>query len=116
MTNEIASFSNEVHFPRLLGYANAVPWSNIGKVDNRGIELAVNWRKKITNDLNMDLRFNLTYNKNKYIYKDEPDYPYVWQSETGKPLSNTIGYIAEGLFKDQADIERTLRRMNWEVR
>ena len=92
-------------FPRLLGYANAVPWSNIGKVDNRGIELAVNWRKKITNDLNMDLRFNLTYNKNKYIYKDEPDYPYVWQSETGKPLSNTIGYIAEGLFKDQADIE-----------
>ena len=78
---------------------------NIGKVDNRGIELAVNWRKKITNDLNMDLRFNLTYNKNKYIYKDEPDYPYVWQSETGKPLSNTIGYIAEGLFKDQADIE-----------
>lgn len=27
------------------------------------------------------------------------------QSETGKPLSNTIGYIAEGLFKDQADIE-----------
>ena len=50
-------------FPRLLGYANAVPWSNIGKVDNRGIELAVNWRKKITNDLNMDLRFNLTYNK-----------------------------------------------------
>ena len=53
----------------------------------------------------MDLRFNLTYNKNKYIYKDEPDYPYVWQSETGKPLSNTIGYIAEGLFKDQADIE-----------
>lgn len=92
-------------FPRILGYADAVPWSNIGQVDNRGIELATNWRKKVIRDLNVDLRFNFTYNKNKYVYKDEPDYPYVWQSETGKPLSNTMGYISEGLFKDQADID-----------
>lgn len=92
-------------FPHILGYGNAIPWSNIGKVDNQGVELAVNWRKDLTKDLNVDLRFNFTYNKNKYVNLDEPDYPYVWQSMTGKPMSNMVGYIAEGLFKDEADIE-----------
>ena len=92
-------------FPEILGYGDAVPWSNIGKVDNRGIELSVNWQKKLTKDWSMDLRSNFTYVKNKYVYVDEPDYPYVWQTSTGKPLSRMVGYIAEGLFKDEADIK-----------
>ncbi len=36
---------------------------------------------------------NLTYNKNKLVYKDEPDYPTIWKSETGKPYSRLTGYI-----------------------
>ena len=50
------------------------------------------------------MRGNLPYNKNKYRYKDEPNYPYVWKSDTGRPLSTTKGYIAEGLFASQEEI------------
>jgi outer membrane receptor protein involved in Fe transport len=86
-------------WPQIMGYWNATPWSNIGKVDNKGFELSVNWRKNLTKDFHIDLRGNLTYNQNKYVYVDDPNYPYVWQTTTGKPLSRLTGYIAEGLFQ-----------------
>lgn len=91
-------------WPKLLGYWTAVPWSNVGKVENHGFDLSVNWNKQFNRNLSMDLRFNMSYNKNKYEYRDEPDYPYVWQTTTGKPLNARYGYIAEGLFKDKHDI------------
>ena len=88
-------------FPTILGYWSAIPFSNIGKVDNKGFELAVVWNTNINKELHVEVRGNLTYNQNKYVYVDDPDYPYVWQTRTGKPLSHCIGYIAEGLFKSE---------------
>ena len=92
-------------FPSVMGYQGVKPWSNMGKVDNHGFELSVNWIKRINKDLSVDLRGNFTYTENKVIYKDEPDYPYTWQVETGKPLGATFGFIADGLFIDQNDID-----------
>lgn len=92
-------------FPSIMGYQGVKPWVNMGKVDNRGFELSVNWIKRLTKDLSIDLRGNFTYAENKLVYKDEPDYPYTWQVETGKPLGATYGFIADGLFKDQTDID-----------
>lgn len=94
-------------WPTMLGYASSTPWANVGKVDNQGIELSVNWRKQLKEDLSVDVRANFTYTKNKYIYNDEPDYPYVWQTQTGKPLNATYGYIAEGLFRSEEDIKNS---------
>lgn len=94
-------------WPILMGYWGAVPWSNIGEVDNWGYELSVNYKKTLFKDFTVDFRANFTYTQNKYRNLDEPSYPYVWQTQTGKPLSNTMGYIAEGLFKDQADIDNS---------
>lgn len=91
-------------FPRMLGYEVATPWANIGKVDNEGIELSLNWRKMLAKDFTVDLRFNYTYTRNKYVYRDEPNYPYVWQTQTGKPMDCINGYIADGLFEDWDDI------------
>ena len=92
-------------WPTLLGYAGARPWSNIGSVDNKGVELSVNWKKELFKDLYIDFRGNFTYNVNKYIDVDEPKYPFVWQTQTGKPLSRTTGLIAEGLFESQEEID-----------
>ena len=92
-------------FPSLLGYWGAVPFSNVGKVDSKGYEFSVNWAHKVNNDLHFELRFNWTYTKNKYVYVDEPDYPYVWQVQTGRPLYSCVGYIAEGLFQSEEEIK-----------
>ena len=94
-------------WPYQMGYFNAVPWSNIGQVDNWGHEIAVNWKKQINKDLFVDARFNWTYTENQYKYLDEPSYPYVWQTSTGKPLSRRVGYIAEGLFRSQEEIDNS---------
>lgn len=92
-------------WPKLLGYDGAVPWSNIGQVINEGFDLSASWKKEVVKDLWADLRFNLTYNKNWYEYKDEPDYPYVWKTETGKPLDRQTGYICDGFFETQQEID-----------
>ena len=94
-------------WPESLAYYTAKPWSNKGKVDNWGIELSVNWRKEFTKDLYVDFRGNFTYTENKYVNLDEPVYPYVWKTSTGKPLSRTTGYIAQGLFSSQEEIDNS---------
>lgn len=91
-------------WPGMLGYWGSTPWSNIGEVVNQGVELSVNWTKQFGKDLTVDFRGNFTYNQNEQKYVDEPDYPYVWQTNTGKPLNTHKGYIAEGLFASEEEI------------
>lgn len=91
-------------WPYMLGYWGSVPWSNIGEVENHGVELSVNWNKQFGKDFTVDLRANFTYNQNEYKYADEPNYPYVWQTKTGKPLNTLTGYLAEGLFASEEEI------------
>ncbi len=94
-------------WPNMLGYWGSKPWSNIGEVINRGVEVSMNWSKQFGEDWYVDLRGNFTYNQNKYKYVDEPDYPYTWQTNTDKPLNTLKGYVAEGLFESEEEI------MNW---
>ena len=92
-------------FPSLLGYGGYVPWSNIGEVINKGVEISLNWNKQFGKNWFVDFRGNFTFNRNKYEYADEPDYPYVWQTKTGKPLNTLAGYLADGLFSSQEEID-----------
>lgn len=94
-------------WPQSLAYHEAKPWTNQGKVDNWGLELSVNWKKEIAKDFFVDFRGNFTYTENKYVNLDEPEYPYVWKTSTGKPLSRTTGYIADGLFSSQEEIDNS---------
>lgn len=91
-------------WPNMLGYWGSRPWSNIGEVINQGVELSVNWSKRFGKDWAVDFRGNFTYNQNEYKYVDEPDYPYVWQTKTGKPLNTLTGYVADGLFTNEEEI------------
>lgn len=99
-------------WPMIMGYGSATPWSNIGKVDNQGVEISLKWSKELFKGFTVDFRGNFTYTKNKYRYKDEPDYPYVWQSQTGKPLSAIYGFVADGLFVSDDDIQASASQKN----
>lgn len=94
-------------WPESLGYYTAKPWKNMGEVDNWGFEFSTSYHQQINKDWSVDLRGNFTYTTNKYINLDEPIYPYEWQKNTGKPLSRTTGYIAEGLFRSQEEIDNS---------
>ncbi len=96
-------------WPLILGYWSATPWGQVGEAENHGVELSVNWDKRINKDMDFSLRGNFTYNQNKYVNLDEPKYESVWQNKTGKPLDGyrTEGYIAEGLFTSQEEIDNS---------
>lgn len=94
-------------WPQSLGYHEAKPWANKGKVDNWGFEFSANYNRQLNEDLALELRGNFTYTQNKYVDVDDPEYKYPWQTLTGKPLSHTMGYIAEGLFASQEEIDNS---------
>lgn len=98
-------FLHREAFPQSLGYHDAKPWANKGKMNNWGYEFAVNWNQPITDDLTLELRGTFTYTQNKIVDRDDPIYKYPWQSQTGKPWSRVDGYIAEGLFSSQEEID-----------
>lgn len=92
-------------WPLYLGFGGYAPWNNIGVVENKGAELSVNYKHNFNKDLTMEFRGNFTYTENKYLDKDEPLYDYPWEMQTGTPLNGTWGYIAEGLFQSQEEID-----------
>lgn len=94
-------------WPESLGYYTAKPWSNVGKVDNWGFEFSSSYRYQIAKNFSMEVRGNFTYTENKYVDSDQPIYPYEWTNTTGKPLDAKYGYIAEGLFQSQDEIDNS---------
>ena len=94
-------------WPDIMGYWNAIPWAQIGRVKNQGAEFSVNWQKYFGKDWRLDTRINFSYAQNEYVAYDEPDYPEPWRSKVGRPLDGFYqwGYIADGLFESQEDID-----------
>lgn len=92
-------------WPNTLGFSNALPYSPIGKMDNWGYEVSTNYATRIGKDWHVDFRGNFTYTRNKYVFKDEIWHEYPWQVQTGRPLSTQYGYVAEGLFSTQEEID-----------
>lgn len=97
-------------WPESLGYYTAKPWQNVGEVENWGYEFSTSYRHQFTKDLSMDIRGNFTYTQNKYVNLDEPVYPYAWQVKTGHNLGARYGYIAEGLFQSQEEIDNSAKQ------
>lgn len=66
---------------------------------------------KVQHAFNKDfwIILNGTFTYSKAVYKEleeAKDKPY-WQLKTGYELSQRVGYIAEGLFRDQAEIDNS---------
>lgn len=92
-------------WPNALGYGSATPYRNIGKVNNRGFEVSTTYKHSINKEFTIDFRGNFTYALNNYEYMDEPNYPYPWKFQTGYPIGHTAGYVADGLFESQEEID-----------
>ena len=88
-----------------LSMGTTAPWSNSGAVDSWGYELSANYRKELFKDFTLEVRGNFTYTDNKLVNKDEPNYPDLYMRETGRPLNHLRGYIADGLFTSQEEID-----------
>lgn len=80
------------------------PIQNYGKVQNQGVDGNITWKEHF-GKLNVQLRGNFTYTKNKIIEYDEILHTYSYQDYTGRTIGTPLLYVAEGLYTpDDFDI------------
>lgn len=100
----------------------ALPLVNMGKVDNKGYELSLNYQKMFGEDYSFNLGGNFSYARNKVIYADEAiladDYAYRYRS-TGFSIGQMWGYKIDytrdpstgrdgsGFFSSKENIEKS---------
>lgn len=96
--------SNRTVIPAAVGLGHQ-PMDNIGKVRSRGFDFAGKIQHAFTPDLWMILNGTITYSKATYMKIEQAaDKPW-YQDKIGHDISQQVGYIAEGLFRDQAEID-----------
>ena len=80
---------------------------NIGSTRSRGVDFSGKLQYMFDKDFGFILNGTLTYNKVIYRDIEEAIGTQPWQRKKGREISQAIGYIAEGLFRDQAEIDNS---------
>ncbi|MGK6350565.1 TonB-dependent receptor [Parapedobacter sp. DT-150] len=102
----------DVPVPTITGYENQL--QNIGKVENKGVEIAVTTRN-LVNAFKWTTNFNIAINKNKVlevgpdqrpIYESAPNANNAFITTIGHPIASFFGYQYEGVFTSQEELDR----------
>ena len=78
---------------------------NIGRTENRGWDLEVTWRSTIGDNFNYFLRGIVSHAKNKIVEMGENPSPYTLSMQTGRPIGTIFGYVADGFYNSQEEID-----------
>lgn len=85
----------------LLG--NDYPNENIGQNRYFGWEGQLSWQQNV-DKFQYFISVNTSSVGSKVLFADEPNQPYPWMYHTGQPVGQQYGYVAQGLFQSQAEI------------
>ncbi len=98
---------------------NDPPVANVGSVENRGVELSLNWRH-YRPDFRYSIGINGAYNKNQMtkIGNAEGVLPganwavagMVTRTELGLPIAYFYGYVTDGIFQTWDDVNRHINQ------
>ncbi|MDD4590100.1 MAG: TonB-dependent receptor [Parabacteroides sp.] len=83
--------------------SNSVPPANVGITENKGFEVVLKWEDHI-NALSYSIEGNMSYARNKIIYKAEAENPYPWMNATGFSIGQRFGLRSDGLFNTQEEL------------
>lgn len=87
---------------------NSNPWGNLGSIENKGIDATIEMQPvQIAPNMTLDVRGTFTYNRDKVLENDQPKQPFPYMERRGTNYNATFGYVADGLFVDQADIDKS---------
>lgn len=103
---------------QLASFGTNPSYKNTGDVQNRGLEIALNWNDRFGKDFTYGVNFNIAYNKNKVTKIGNQEgivhgpenvlaqgTTEVSRIEVGRPMGYFWGYKTAGIFQNQADIE-----------
>lgn len=96
---------NTVTIPTGSNFSNTL-LTNVGSLENKGVEFALNVIPVSTKDATLNLGFNLTYNQNeitKLLLSDDPNYIGILYGDafTGQKQVTRVGYPAYSFFVNQ---------------
>ena len=101
--------------PSMAGFDASI-YANMGEMDNKGVDANLEYQTRIGNKVGLRLFGNLTYSKNKIVFRDEPAMQYAYQKSEGTRYGEFYGYIAEGYFQSEEESKRVRDRcVNWHL-
>ncbi len=103
-----------VPLPAMAGGGTA-PFQNIGKMSNKGLDLSVDYRGNISENLSYDVGANFSTYRNEVLRIDNSQGTFITGSNTrpgtftriekGQPVSALYTYKIEGIFQDQQEVD-----------
>lgn len=92
--------------PDFIGTGETKIYENSGKMKNVGFDIALDYNKQITKDFFLSFKGTLTYAHNTILERDESPFQlYPNLSSVGYSRGQHLVYVADGLFRDQADVD-----------
>jgi hypothetical protein len=107
-----------VPVPTLTGYATQL--QNIGQVENKGMEYLLRTRNLVGN-FKWSSDFNISFNRNKVlalgpdnrpIYAGAANAGNTFITTIGQPIATFYGYLYDGIFNDQAELDASVHLPN----
>ena len=94
----------QVNVPNTYGYAGY--WDNVGKMQNQGLEVQLNWHKQI-GQVMMNFGGNFTFNHNEVLSLGNVDEQIGGRTinRVGEEYGAYFGYKSAGIFQNQAEID-----------
>ena len=99
-------FMKRNNMPLSTGLADQTPMANVGAMESYGVDGNIAFNKRY-GEVNLTLRANLTYQNTEVLDMDEAANELWYRMSRGFRQGQTRGFIALGLFKDQADIDQS---------
>ncbi len=96
---------NTVTVPTGSNFSNTL-LTNVGSLENKGVEFSIDWRAISQQDLMLNIGFNISYNDNeitKLLLNDNPDYIGILYGDgmTGAKQVTRVGYPGYSFFVNQ---------------
>jgi len=104
----------QLSLPDVIGDATR-PNVNVGNIKNRGIDIAVGSKGKISRDWNWDLSITYSHYKNRVVKLNDIPFFDDWgfrgvpvvRNEVGYPAGSYFGYKILGIFSDMDDVTKS---------
>src|SRR5690606_37761580 len=94
--------------PYASGYTvGNIPYNNIGKTKNKGLDITLDYNKNWTEENFITFRGTFNTNKNLAVYDGLPEWRYPYLNRIGQPISQRFGYIATGLFQTEEEVDNS---------
>lgn len=90
--------------PGIVGL-NSSPWGNLGIIENKGIDATLEFYPTKIGNVSLDMRATFSYNRDNVIENDAPLQPYPYMEKRGNNYLSRFGYVADGLFQSQEEID-----------